>query len=80
MPLVRSLTSKHYTLLAISISLSSKIISSCSCYAKKGLVCIMITTPFSRQPSFYLECTKTNICLLYNVYLISINKCIFMLY
>ena len=39
MPFIRSLTSVHYALLAIFISLNSKIISPCSYCAKKKLVC-----------------------------------------
>ena len=38
-----------------------------SYYAKKGLVYITLASPFLRQPSSYLECTKANIRLSYNV-------------
>ena len=40
--------------------------------AKKGLVYVAIATPFSRQPSSYSKCTKSNIysgcniCLVFN--------------
>ena len=74
MPPIRSLASIYYALLAASISLNSEIISPCSYYVKKGLVCIIIITSFSRQPSSYSECTKANTCSLCDVHLVSINK------
>ena len=77
MPFIRSLASIHHVLLAVSISLNSEIISPCSYYIKKGLVYIAIITPFSYQPSFYSECIKANTCSLYNIRLVSTNKCIF---
>ena len=46
-PFIRSLASVHYTLLTTSISLNSKIMSPCSYYIKKGLVCITIIALFS---------------------------------
>ena len=61
MPFIRSLASIYYALLAISISLNSKIMSPYSYYAKKGLIYITIINPFNYQPSFYLEYTKANI-------------------
>jgi len=39
----------------------------CSCYAKEGLVYITLASPLFRQPSSYLEYTKANICLSYNI-------------
>ena len=77
MPLIRSLASVCYTLLAASISLNSEIISPYSYYAKKGLVCITIITPFGCQPSFYFKCTKANTYFLCNMHLVSTNKYIF---
>ena len=74
MPLIRSLASVHYILLAASISLNSEIISPYSYYAKKGLVYIIITAPFSYQPSSYFKYTKANIYSLYNVRSVSTNK------
>ena len=71
---IRSLASAYYMLLATFISLNSKIMSPCSHYIKKGLVCITITVSFSHQPSFYLEYTKANTRLLYNMHLVSTNK------
>ena len=73
---IRSLASVRYILLAISISLNSEIMSPCSYYAKRGLVYIIIINPSNCQPSFCLKCTKANTYLLYNVYSVSINKCI----
>ena len=77
MPLIRSLVSVHYILLAASISLNSEIISPYSRCAKKGLVYITITALFSRQPSSYFKCTKANTCSLYNMRSVSTNKYIF---
>jgi hypothetical protein len=57
---IKFTASKHYTLLTILISLNGEIISSYFCYAKKGLVYIALTSPFRRQPSFCLKCTKAN--------------------
>ena len=48
--------------------------SPCSYYIKEGLVYIALVSPLSRQPSFYLECTKVNIYLSYNVRSISNAK------
>ena len=74
---IRSSTSKRCTLLSISISLDSEIISPYSCYAKKGLVYIVIAFPFSCQPSSYSEYIKANTCLSCDVRLIPLNKYIF---
>ena len=80
MPPIRSLAFICCVLLAASISLNGKIMSPCSCYAKKGLVCVAITAPSSRQLSSCLECTKANTYFSCNVHLVSNNKCIFMLF
>ena len=74
MPLIRSLASMRYILLAASISLDSEIISLCSYYIKKGLVYIVIIAFFSRQLSSYFKYTKANTCSLCNVRLVSTNK------
>ena len=74
MPLIRSLASVYYVLLAASISLNSEIISPYSHCAKKGLVYITITAPFSCQPSSYSKYIKANIYSLYNMHLVSTNK------
>ena len=77
MPPIRSLASVCCVLLAASISLNGKIISPYSRYAKKGLVCITIIAPFSRQPFSYSKYTKANTYFLYNIYLVFTNKYIF---
>ena len=80
MPPIRSLASIYCVLLATLISLNSKIISLYSCCIKEGLVYIIIITPSNYQPSFYLEYTKVNTCFSYNIYLVSNNKYIFILF
>ena len=77
MPPIRFTMSERRALPAISISLNGEIISPCSYYAKKGLVYIIITDPFSRQPSFYTKCTKLNTYALCDICSVSLNKCIF---
>ena len=77
MPPIRSLASMCYILLAISISLNSKIISPYSYYAKKGLVYVVIMALFSRQPSSCFKCIKANTCSLYDMRSVSTNKYIF---
>ena len=74
MPPIKSLTSVRRALLAISISLNSEIMSPYSYYTKKGLVCVIITAPFSRQPSSYFKCTKANTYSLCDVYSVSTNE------
>ena len=78
MPFIRSLVSECYTLLTSSITLNGEIMSPCSCYIKKGLVCIIITDPFSCQPSSYSEYTKSNTRVLCDMRLVSFNKYIFL--
>ena len=80
MPPIRSFISKRCVFLAVSISLNKEIISSCSRYTKKGLVCITIADFFNYQPSFYAECTKSNTCILCNIRLVSLNKYTFLYY
>ena len=48
-----------------------------SYYMEKGLVYIIIIALFSRQPSSYIEGTKLNIYLSYNICLVSDIKYIF---
>ena len=74
MPPIRSLASVCCILLAASISLNGEIMSPYSYCAKKGLVCVAIIAPFSRQPSSYSKCTKANIYSLYNIRSVSTNK------
>ena len=77
MPFIRSLIFKHfayYFKLVAIILLLNKIMSTYLQYIKKGLVYIIIIALFSRQPSFCTKCTKLNIYLLYNIYLVSNAK------
>jgi len=76
MPKVTSLSSIARRARTITVVLSlGKIMPSLYSYcAKKGLVYITLASPLSRQPSFYLECTKANIRLSYNVRSISNAK------
>ena len=78
MPLVKSLVFIYYVLLAAFILLNSKIISPYSYYMKKGLIYIIIITLFSYQPSSYFKYTKVNTCFSYNIYLVLLNKYIFL--
>ena len=77
MPLIRSLASIYYILLAASISLDSEIINPYFCYIKKGLVYITIIALFSCQPSSYFKYIKANTYSLYNMYSVFTNKYIF---
>ena len=80
MPLIRFSASAYCTLLTTSISLNSKIINPCSYYVKKKLVYIIIIALSNCQPSSYFKYTKANIYFLYNMCLMSINKCIFFIF
>ena len=77
MPPIRSLVFKrtaYYFKLVAVILLLNKIMPTCSRCIEKGLVYIIIIAPLSRQPSSYIKYTKLNICLFYNVRLISNAK------
>ena len=79
-PPIRSLASKratYYFKLMAVILLLGEIIPTYFYYMEKGLVYIIIIALFSCQPSSYIECTKLNICLFCNVYLVSNAKYIF---
>jgi hypothetical protein len=67
MPPVRFSASKRHTYTVAVILLSSEIMPSYSCYKEKKLVYIIITVPFSRQPSSCVKYTKSNICLSCNI-------------
>ena len=60
MPFIRSLASAYYSWLVSLILSVSKTMPLYSCCAEKGLVCIIIITLFSCQPSSYFKCTKLN--------------------
>ena len=76
MPFIRSLASKRRAYTVAVILLLSKIMPSCSCCEEKKLVYIIIAAPFSRQPFFYIKCTKLNMHLSYNIKLVSNAKCL----
>ena len=81
MSIIRSLVSKrtaYYFKLVAIILLLSKIMSTYFYYAEKGLVCIIIIAPLGRQPSFYTKYTKLNMCLSYDIRLVSNAKYIFL--
>ena len=80
MSAIRFTASKYYTLFTSSIALNGEIMSPCSYYIKKGLVCITIVNLSSRQPSSYSKYTKSNTCVLYNMRSVSLNKYIFLAY
>ena len=67
---IRSLVSKYCAYIILVILLLSKIMPIYSRCAKKKLVYIIIIAPFSRQPSFYIKCTKSNIYLSCNIKLV----------
>ena len=67
MPPIRSLVSKCRVHAVVVILLLGEIMPSYSYYKEKKLVYIIIVAPFNRQPSFYIECTKSNIRLSCNV-------------
>ena len=67
MPFIRFLASKRCAYIIAVILLLSKIMPTCSRCVLKGLVCIIIIAPLSRQPSFYTKYTKLNIHSSYNI-------------
>ena len=74
MPFIRSLLSDYYNRLVTTILSLSKVMPSCSRYAKKKLVCIVIAAPSGRQPSSYAKYTRVNMRLSYNVQSVSNAK------
>ena len=80
MPSIRLLASAHRTKLVAVILLFSEIMPSYSCCKEKKLVYIIIITPFSHQPSFYIKCTKLNIYLSCNIRLISNTKYLYFIH
>ena len=80
MPAVRLTVFKHYAFLISSIALNGEIISPCSYYLKKGLVCVIITNLSSYQLFSYSKCTKLNTYALYNVRSVLFNKYAFLTY
>ena len=76
MPFIRSSASKRRAYIVAVIFLLSEIIPSCSRCEEKKLVYVIIIAPFSRQPSSYIECTKLNIYLSYNIRSVSDAECL----
>ena len=76
MPPVRSLASKRYACVVLIILLLGEIMPIYSRYTKKKLVYIIIIVLFSRQPSSYIKCTKSNMYLSCNVKSVSDAKCL----
>ena len=74
MPLIRSLVFKRRAHIVAVILLLGEIMPSYSCCEEKKLVYIIIITPSSHQSSFYIKCTKSNICFSCNVRLVSDAK------
>ena len=70
MPPIRSSASKRRAYIVVVILLLGEIMPSYSCCKEKKLVYITIVALFSRQPSFYVKCTKSNIYLSCNVRLV----------
>ena len=71
---IRSSTSKRHVYTIASIILFSGLMPSCSYYTEKGLVYIIIANSSAYQPSFCSKCIKLNMCLSYDVYLVSNTK------
>ena len=78
MPPIRSLASKRRTYTVAVILLLGEIIPSYSYYKEKKLIYIIIIAPFSRQPSFYIKCTKSNMYSSCNVKLVSNAKYLYL--
>ena len=76
MPPIRSLASKHRAYIVAVILLLGEIMPSYSRCEEKKLVYITIIALFSRQPSSYIKCTKSNIHLSCNVKLVLDTKCL----
>ena len=79
MPPIRSLASKCCTCTVAVILLLGEIMPSYFCYKEKKLVYIIITAPFSCQPSLYIKWAKLNIYLSYNVRLVSNTKYLYLM-
>ena len=80
MSFIRFLTSKRCLKLVLLILSLGEIIPSCSYYIEKRLFYIAILAPKSRQPFFYIKCTKLNIYLSCDVRSVSNAKCMYFIY
>ena len=68
------MASKHRTHTVLVILLLGKIMPSYFHYIEKKLVYIVIAAPSSHQPSFYIKCIKSNMCLFCNIQSVSNTK------
>ena len=80
MPFIRSLVSKYYAYIVTLILLLNIIMPIYSYYTEKKLVCVIITVPFSHQPSSYSKYIKSNMRFFYNIKSVSNAKYIFFIY
>ena len=67
MPLIKSLASERCAYIVFIILSLGEIMPLYSRCAKKKLVCVIIITLSSRQPSSYFKCIKLNIHLSCNI-------------
>ena len=74
MPPIRSLASERRAYIVTVILLLGEIMPIYSCYAKKKLVCVVITAPSRRQPFSCSECIKANTYSLCDMCLVFTNK------
>ena len=77
MTFIKSLASKRRAYTVAVILLLGEIMPSYSYYEEKKLVYIIIITPSSCQPFFYIKCTKLNIHLSCNIKSVSNTEYIF---
>ena len=80
MPPIRSLIFKCRACTVAVILLLGEIMPSYSCCEEKKLVYIIIITLFSRQPSFYIKYTKSNIYSSCNIKLVSNAEYLYLMY
>ena len=80
MPFIRFSAFKRRSRLVLLILSLGEIMLLCSYCVEKRLSYIVILAPSGRQPSFYIKCTKLNMCLSYNVRLVSNAKCIYFMH
>ena len=70
MPPIRSTASGHHNKLILLILSISKVMLSCFYYIKKGLLYVVIASPFSCQLLSYAKYIKVNIHFSCNIYLV----------
>ena len=79
MPFIRSLVSKRRAYTVAVILLLGEIMPSYSRCKEKKLVYITIIALFSRQPSSYSKCTKSNMCSSCNIKSVSDTEYLYLL-